>query len=62
MLPGALAAEAEPLPWIEVYLPATCLSCVDWAAHLRQNGFAVTLRETTDMAALKRRLKVPAAL
>ncbi len=59
---GATAAEPkEPLnlPSVEVYLPAVCLSCIDWADHLRASGFPVQLTETADMAALKRRLKVP---
>lgn len=52
----------ESLPVVEVYRPASCLACIDWAEHLMQNGFKVTFRETADMAAVKRRLKVPAAL
>jgi hypothetical protein len=60
-----LAAEPDqpaPLPTIEVYLPTLCLACIDWADHLRTNGFPVVLKETLDMPALKRRLKVPAAV
>lgn len=61
----AQAAEgaAQPvLPTIEVYLPSVCLACIDWADHLRDNGFKVVLKETADMPALKRRLKVPVVL
>ena len=64
-LPTAQAAgsEASPaLPTVEVYLPSLCLACIDWADHLRENGFPVRLKETADMPALKRRLKVPAAV
>lgn len=50
------------LPPVVVHVPSPCLACIDWAEHLRQNGFTVTVRETTDMAAVKRRLKVPAPL
>lgn len=50
------------LPTVEVYLPGVCLACIDWADHLRDNGFPVKLTETADMPALKRRLRVPAAL
>ncbi|HET7774823.1 MAG TPA: DUF411 domain-containing protein [Azospira sp.] len=53
---------AENLPPVEVFVPVPCLACIDWAEHLRQNGFTVTLRETADMAALKKRFKVPAAV
>ena len=57
---GAQAAE-EKLPPVEVFVPGLCLACLDWADYLRQNGFSsVTVKEVDDMAALKRRLKVPA--
>ncbi|MDO8933164.1 MAG: DUF411 domain-containing protein [Rhodocyclaceae bacterium] len=55
-----LARAGEPLPAVELYLPSPCLACIDWAEHLMENGFRVTFKETADMAALKRRLKVPA--
>ncbi len=58
----ALAAE-EPLPSVEVYVPGLCLACLDWADYLRQNGFAdVKVKEVDDMAALKKKMKVPADL
>jgi len=53
------AAPATPLPTIEVYMPTVCLACIDWAEHLRQNGFTVKVTQTDDMEAIKRRLKVP---
>jgi hypothetical protein len=56
----AAAARAETRPQVELFMPVPCLSCIDWGVHLMDNGFAVTYRETADMAALKRRLKVPA--
>ncbi|MDP2795630.1 MAG: DUF411 domain-containing protein [Sulfurisoma sp.] len=58
----ALPAAAEPLPPVEVHLPKVCLSCIDWSEHLIKNGFTVKLSSTDDMAAVKRRLKVPADL
>ncbi|RLJ62750.1 DUF411 domain-containing protein [Sulfurisoma sediminicola] len=58
----ALAAHAETRPRIEVFMPSPCLACIEWGVHLMDNGFAVTYRDTADMAALKRRLKVPAAV
>jgi hypothetical protein len=54
------AGAETPLPPVEIYLPTPCLACIDWGAHLIDNGFKVTYRETADMAALKKRLKVPA--
>jgi len=47
---------------VEVFLPPTCLACIDWGAYLIDNGFKVVFRESADMAAVKRRLKVPADL
>lgn len=58
--PPAKAA-APGLPPVTVYVPGLCLACIDWAEHLRQNGFAkVTVKEVADMPALKKKLKVPA--
>lgn len=56
------SAGAEPtasLPSVEVFTPTVCLTCIEWAEHLRQNGFPVKVTPTVDMDALKRRLKVP---
>lgn len=50
---------AQPLPVIEVYTPTVCLACIEWAEHLRQNGFTVKVTQTDDMEAVKRRLKIP---
>lgn len=56
------AIAGEDLPPVEVFVPVPCLSCIDWADHLRQNGFTVKVTEAADMAAVKRRLKVPSDL
>lgn len=62
LLQGAAAAE-QKLPPVEVFIPGLCLACLDWADHLRQHGFAdVKVKEVADMAALKKKLKVPADL
>jgi len=55
-------AVAQTLPTVEVHLPKVCLSCIDWSEHLIKEGFNVKLNSTEDMAAVKRRLKVPVAL
>lgn len=55
----SLANAGEALPAVELYMPKPCLACIDWADYLMANGFTVTFKETADMAALKRRLKVP---
>ncbi|MBU0751734.1 MAG: DUF411 domain-containing protein [Gammaproteobacteria bacterium] len=55
-------AAAETLPLVEVHLPKICLACIDWSEHLIKHGFKVKLKSGEDMAAVKRRLKVPADL
>ena len=59
-LAAPLSAAAETLPPVEVFVPKPCLSCIDWAEHLRQNGFKVKVTEVDDIDAVKRRFKVPA--
>ncbi len=58
----ALASGNAGLPPVEIHGPKICLACIDWADHLRQHGFTATFTGTDDMAAVKRRLKVPAEL
>ena len=52
----------ERLPPVLLYTPTVCLACIDYAEHLRQNGFFVVLKATEDMVEVKRRLNVPKAL
>lgn len=59
LLAGRADAEAPLLPPVEVFTPRVCLTCIEWAEHLRQNGFSVKLTPTDEMDAVKRRLKVP---
>ena len=61
---GALAADGDRLPPVVVYAPSPCLSCIDWADHLRKNGFEITMTEVlvADMPRLKRWLNVPSEL
>ena len=58
------AAEPVALPAVVIYAPSPCLACIDWADHLRQNGFTVTMEEKlqVDMPKIKRWLNVPSAL
>jgi hypothetical protein len=58
------AAEPLALPAVVIYAPSPCLACIDWADHLRQNGFTVTMEEKlqADMPKIKRWLNVPSAL
>lgn len=56
---AAAAAADEKDPQVEIYMPTLCLACIDWGAHLIDNGFSVKYIETADMAAVRRRFKVP---
>lgn len=56
------ANPGKELPPVEVFAPAPCLACIDWAEHLRNAGFVVKITPSDDLAALKRRLKVPTDL
>jgi len=62
MMMAALTGSAwatDSLPPVVLYTPTVCLACIDYAEHLRKNGFSVSISPTADMAAVKRRLKVP---
>ncbi len=63
-LTAARATEPAVLPSVVVYAPSPCLACIDWADHLRQNGFTVIIEEKlqSDMPRIKRWLNVPTAL
>lgn len=61
-LPGAPAAQSGPLPPVLIYGPDPCLACMEWATHLIEHGFSVKFQATADMAALKRKLRVPVAV
>ena len=59
-----LAAEEDRPQPVVVYAPSPCLSCIDWADHLRKAGFEVSMTETlvANMPRLKRWLNVPSGL
>ncbi|KAB2922755.1 MAG: metal-binding protein [Dechloromonas sp.] len=59
LLAAACARAGETLPPVTLYTPTVCLACIDYAEHLRSNGFTVTIKASQDMAAVKQRLKVP---
>lgn len=40
----------------------TCGCCLKWAERAREAGYTVTVKETADIMAVKRRLGVPEAL
>ena len=59
--PGAaMTAAVDPsLPAVKVYKSPTCGCCGDWITHLQENGFAVEVVDTNDMATVKAALGVP---
>ena len=60
----AQGAADGALPPVVVYAPTPCLACIDWAEHLRQHGFTVTIEDqpSTEMPRIKRWLNVPSQL
>ena len=59
-----LAAGLRPLaqggPAVQVYKDPTCGCCAIWVEHLRKAGFAATVTDVEDMAAIKMKHGVPA--
>ncbi len=45
-----------------VYKDPNCGCCEQWVAHVKQAGFAVTVRDTADMSTVKASMGVPDAL
>lgn len=60
-LSGAHAAKPAPLPPVVIYGPDPCLACMEWAYHLMEHGFRVKFKATRNMAAIKRKFRVPEA-
>ena len=59
---GGRRARAASLPPVVVWKDPNCGCCNGWVSHLRGAGFGVTVRDTADMAAIKRARNVPEAL
>jgi len=58
----ATGVRAETYPPMIVSKDPNCGCCSGWVAHLRRNGFAVSVTETADVQSVKARLGVPADL
>ena len=50
---------AQKGPAIQVYKDPTCGCCALWVEHLRKAGFAATVTDVEDMAAVKNKHGVP---
>lgn len=57
-----LAARAAAPTAVMLHRTPQCGCCEEYAAYLREAGFAVTVRETDDLAGLSRAAGVPEAL
>lgn len=55
-------AVSAPTPTIIVHKDPNCGCCTGWVQHLKEAGFAVTVRETAQLQAVRKRLGVPADL
>lgn len=59
---AAKSPKPAKLPAITVHGPNVCLSCIDYAEHLQQNGFSARFVGEDDLDAFKRRQGVPVDL
>ena len=57
---GGLVAAQRPAPVVEVYKSPTCGCCALWVKHLEASGFRTKVSDVEDMAAVKKKLGVPA--
>ena len=55
------AQAPKPVP-VTVYKSPTCGCCGKWVEHMRANGFEVTVTDMPDVAPIKDKQGVPAAL
>ena len=61
VLPGWLPAQRPGTPMV-VYKDPSCGCCQSWVEIMRQAGFEVAVRDTSDMASIKRRYQVGSRL
>lgn len=57
-----MVGRATQKPAITVYKSPSCGCCLEWMAHLEQNGFAVTAHNVPSTAPYRERFGVPRAL
>ena len=58
----AVKAQAAPVRDVTVYKTPWCGCCGGWVTHMRRAGFRVQVIEREDLAPVRARLGVPAAL
>ena len=59
---GAAAVVPPNAPMVTVYKNPSCQCCADWADHLREHGFRVTIRESADLTRIRAERGVSAEL
>lgn len=62
LVAGGARATAPRAREMTIYRDPGCGCCLSWAAHARRAGFNTRVVDSPDMASVKRRLGVPAAL
>lgn len=62
ILLNAGAAWAQPAGSVEVFKSPDCGCCGQWVEHLRQSGFQVTPRDTSNVSAARKQMGMPDAL
>jgi hypothetical protein len=62
LLAGAWSLAHAAGTAITVFQDPYCGCCSGWVEHMRESGFDVTAIKSTDMASVKKKLGVPAAL
>ena len=60
--PGAAGDRPVALQQVTVYKTPTCGCCRAWVDHLREHGFDVVVRDSADLAPVKRAHGVPGEL
>ena len=55
-------ATGEAVAEVTVHKSPTCGCCTDWVEHLREAGFAVEVRETSNLAPVQERVGLPYGL
>lgn len=53
---------AAAKPKIKVFRTPACGCCADWAKHLEDNGFEVTVTEVADIGPIRARYGIPEAM
>ena len=61
MAPG-LARAQRPGPEVVLYKDSNCGCCSKWAEHMQRSGFRVAAHNVDDLAAVKRKQRLPAPL